>query len=196
MKPLTNFGIKCISIGFLVDQKSALVWRGLMVMSAIQKLVFGVEWGSLDLLLVDMPPGTGDVQLSIAQNLPISGAVIVTTPQDIALADARRGATMFAKTNVPVLGIVQNMSVYVCDKCGHESHIFGDNGGQRLASELGIDLLGDIPIDVNIRECSDSGTPLLVTQPKSETAERYVRIGGKVLDKLSERVVDKEWKSR
>lgn len=163
-----------------------------MVMSAVQKLLFGVQWGSLDLLLVDMPPGTGDTQLSIAQSVPISGAIIVTTPQDIALSDARRGVTMFAKTNVSVLGVVQNMSAFVCENCGHKSHIFGADGGKRLAQELGIDLLGDIPIDIKIREASDSGRPLILTDPKSKSSESYLRIGEKVLQKLSKEMIKKK----
>ena len=172
-------------MGFLMDEKSAVVWRGLMVMSAIQKLLFGVQWGALDYLLIDMPPGTGDTQLSISQNIPISGAIIVTTPQDIALLDARRGATMFAKTNVTVLGVIQNMSGFVCEKCGHESHIFGHNGAKKLAEELNIDLLGDIPLDIEIRECCDSGQPLLLTHPMSKSAESYKRIAEKIISKLS-----------
>ncbi|CAG2101376.1 unnamed protein product [Medioppia subpectinata] len=185
MKPLTNFGIKCISMGFLMEKESAVVWRGLMVMSAIQKLLFGVQWGPLDYLLIDMPPGTGDTQLSIAQSIPISGAIIVTTPQDIALMDARRGATMFAKTKVPVLGIIQNMSVFVCEKCGHESHIFGQNGAKRLAEELNIDLLGDIPLDIKMRECCDSGQPIVLTHPTSKCSESLLQIADKLHEKLA-----------
>ncbi|XP_054164369.1 iron-sulfur protein NUBPL-like, partial [Oppia nitens] len=183
MKPLTNFGIKCISMGFLVEEESAMVWRGLMVMSAIQKLLFGVQWGPLDYLLIDMPPGTGDTQLSIAQSIPINGAIVVTTPQDIALMDARRGVTMFTKTNVPVLGIIQNMSVFVCENCGHESHIFGDNGAKSLANELNVELLGDIPLDVNIRKCCDSGQPFVLMYPKSKCTEVYLQLGHKIINK-------------
>jgi ATP-binding protein involved in chromosome partitioning len=186
MKPLTNYGIKCISMGFLVDEKSAIVWRGLMVMSAIEKLLRQVSWGSLDYLVIDMPPGTGDTQLSIAQSIPINGAIIVTTPQDIALMDARRGATMFANTNVPVLGIVQNMSVFECPKCGHESHIFAKNGAKALAEELNIELLGDIPIDQLIRECCDSGQPILLTHPNNKCSKIYIEIAHKVIRKLSQ----------
>ncbi|CAG2161449.1 unnamed protein product [Oppiella nova] len=192
MKPLTNFGIKCISMGFLMEKESAVVWRGLMVMSAIQKLLFGVQWGPLDYLLIDMPPGTGDTQLSIAQNIPISGAVIVTTPQDIALMDARRGATMFAKTKVPVLGIIQNMSAFVCEKCGHESHIFGQNGAKRLAEELDIELLGDIPLDITLRECCDSGRPIVLTHPNSKCSQSYQQIAQKLIEKLSKKETQKD----
>ncbi|CAG2119815.1 unnamed protein product [Medioppia subpectinata] len=191
MKPLTNFGIKCISMGFLMEKESAVVWRGLMVMSAIQKLLFGVQWGPLDYLLIDMPPGTGDTQLSIAQSIPISGAIIVTTPQDIALMDARRGATMFAKTKVPVLGIIQNMSVFVCEKCGHESHIFGQNGAKRLAEELNIDLLGDIPLDIKMRECCDSGQPIVLTHPTSKCSESLLQIADKLHEKLAKKDLTK-----
>ncbi|CAI8000531.1 Iron-sulfur protein NUBPL, partial [Geodia barretti] len=143
MLPLVNYGIKCMSMGFLVEEKDAIVWRGLMVMSAVQKLLRGVDWGELDLLLVDMPPGTGDTQLTISQQVPISGAVIVTTPQDVALADARRGAQMFRDLHTPVLGVVQNMSHHVCSQCGHTSHPFGRDGAARLASEMNLELLGN-----------------------------------------------------
>ncbi|KAK3088170.1 hypothetical protein FSP39_015641, partial [Pinctada imbricata] len=142
MKPLENYGLKCMSMGFLVDEKSPIVWRGLMVMSAVQRLLRQVAWGPLDYLVVDMPPGTGDVQLSLSQNIPIDGAVIVSTPQDIALLDARRGTEMFRKVDVPVLGLVQNMSVYVCPKCGHTDHIFGQNGASAIAQDMNLEILG------------------------------------------------------
>ncbi|XP_029454773.1 iron-sulfur protein NUBPL isoform X5 [Rhinatrema bivittatum] len=142
MRPLVNYGVACMSIGFLVEETAPIVWRGLMVMSAIEKLLRQVDWGKLDYLVIDMPPGTGDVQLSILQNIPISGAVIVSTPQDIALLDARRGAEMFRIVNVPVLGLVQNMSVFQCPNCKHETHIFGAEGARYLAESLGLDILG------------------------------------------------------
>ncbi|XP_049514743.1 iron-sulfur protein NUBPL-like isoform X2 [Dermacentor silvarum] len=142
MKPLVNYGIKCMSMGFLVDNKMPIVWRGLMVMSAIEKLLRQVAWGPLDYLVVDMPPGTGDTQLSISQNIPVSGVVVVTTPQEIALIDARKGAEMFRKVSVPVLGLVQNMSRLACPSCGHESHIFGKDGATELAKEMALDILG------------------------------------------------------
>ncbi|XP_042896041.1 iron-sulfur cluster transfer protein NUBPL isoform X2 [Parasteatoda tepidariorum] len=144
MKPLINYGIKCMSMGFLVEEKSPIVWRGPMVMSAIQKLFRQVSWGPLDYLIVDMPPGTGDTQISIAQTVPVSGAVIVTTPQDIALLDARKGAAMFQKVDIPVLGIVQNMSSFICPKCGEITHIFGQDGASKLASELDIEVLDPV----------------------------------------------------
>ncbi|XP_067118546.1 iron-sulfur cluster transfer protein NUBPL isoform X2 [Centruroides vittatus] len=165
MIPLTNYGIKCMSMGLLVDEKSAIVWRGLMVMSAIEKLLRQVAWGPLDYLIIDMPPGTGDTQLSISQNIPISGVVIVTTPQDIALLDVRRGTEMFRKVEVPVLGIVQNMSLFLCPKCGHATHIFGKEGTKKLAEELKLEILGDIPLDITIRETSDLGHPIVVSKP-------------------------------
>jgi len=142
MKPLVNFGVPCMSMGFLVEEGSPIVWRGLMVMSAIEKLLRQVAWGELDILVIDMPPGTGDTQLSISQHIPISGAVIVTTPQDIALLDARRGAEMFRKVDVPVLGLIQNMSHYVCPKCQHKAYIFGQDGARNVAKEMDLELLG------------------------------------------------------
>lgn len=167
MIPLTNYGVPCMSMGFLVDDVAPIVWRGLMVMSGIEKLLRQVDWGSLDYLVVDMPPGTGDVQLSITQNIPIAGAVIVSTPQDIALLDARRGAEMFKKVNVPVLGLVQNMSVFQCPKCNHETHIFGSDGARQLADTLGVTFLGDIPLHITIRETSDRGQPVVISSPNS-----------------------------
>uniref|UniRef100_A0A4W6CLG7 Iron-sulfur cluster transfer protein NUBPL n=1 Tax=Lates calcarifer TaxID=8187 RepID=A0A4W6CLG7_LATCA len=165
MVPLTNYGIPCMSMGFLVEDVAPIVWRGLMVMSAIEKLLRQVDWGLLDYLVVDMPPGTGDVQLSITQNIPIAGAVIVSTPQDIALLDARRGAEMFKKVNVPVLGLVQNMSVFQCPNCNHQTHIFGSDGARQLAETLGVQFLGDVPLHLNIREMSDRGKPVVVSSP-------------------------------
>uniref|UniRef100_A0A7M4E5A1 Iron-sulfur cluster transfer protein NUBPL n=1 Tax=Crocodylus porosus TaxID=8502 RepID=A0A7M4E5A1_CROPO len=168
MRPLKNYGIECMSMGFLVEETAPVVWRGLMVMSAIEKLLRQVEWGQLDYLVIDMPPGTGDVQLSVSQNIPIAGAVIVSTPQDIALLDARKGAEMFQKVHVPVLGLIQNMSVFQCPKCKHETHIFGADGVRDLAKTLGLDVLGDIPLDVNIRKTCDTGQPVVVSQPQSD----------------------------
>ncbi|XP_021365789.1 iron-sulfur protein NUBPL-like isoform X2 [Mizuhopecten yessoensis] len=185
MKPLVNFGIKCMSMGFLVDEKQAIVWRGPMVMSAVQKLLRQVTWGPLDYLVVDMPPGTGDTQLSLSQNIPISGAVIVSTPQDIALLDARRGAEMFRKVEVPVLGLVQNMSVYVCPKCGHAEHIFGQDGAATIASDMGLSVLGDVPLHICIREGSDNGQPVVVSKPQSPQALAYRQIAEQVTEKLS-----------
>uniref|UniRef100_A0A8C3DRN4 Iron-sulfur cluster transfer protein NUBPL n=1 Tax=Corvus moneduloides TaxID=1196302 RepID=A0A8C3DRN4_CORMO len=190
MRPLKNYGIACMSMGFLIEETAPVVWRGLMVMSAVEKLLRQVDWGQLDYLVIDMPPGTGDVQLSVSQNIPIAecctafrsvsgyggalrplgqrGAVIVSTPQDVALLDARKGAEMFRKVHVPVLGLVQNMSVFQCPKCKHETHIFGADGVRDLAKTLGLDILGDIPLHVNIRETCDSGQPVVISQPQSD----------------------------
>nr|XP_056706822.1 iron-sulfur protein NUBPL isoform X2 [Euleptes europaea] len=173
-----------MSMGFLVEETVPIVWRGLMVMSAIEKLLRQVDWQQLDYLVIDMPPGTGDVQLSISQNIPIAGAVIVSTPQDIALLDARKGAEMFRKVNVPVLGLVQNMSVFQCPKCNHETHIFGTDGVRNLADDLGLDVLGDIPLHLNIRETSDSGKPIVVSQPESNMANAYLKLAAEIVKRL------------
>ncbi|XP_018558704.1 iron-sulfur protein NUBPL isoform X1 [Lates calcarifer] len=186
MVPLTNYGIPCMSMGFLVEDVAPIVWRGLMVMSAIEKLLRQVDWGLLDYLVVDMPPGTGDVQLSITQNIPIAGAVIVSTPQDIALLDARRGAEMFKKVNVPVLGLVQNMSVFQCPNCNHQTHIFGSDGARQLAETLGVQFLGDVPLHLNIREMSDRGKPVVVSSPDSPEAEAYRKVASAVVQRLEE----------
>ncbi|XP_058396745.1 iron-sulfur protein NUBPL isoform X3 [Diceros bicornis minor] len=184
MRPLLNYGIACMSMGFLVEETAPVVWRGLMVMSAIEKLLRQVDWGQLDYLVVDMPPGTGDVQLSVSQNIPISGAVIVSTPQDIALMDAHKGAEMFRKVHVPVLGLVQNMSVFQCPKCKHKTHIFGADGARRLARTLDLDVLGDIPLHLNIREASDTGQPIVFSQPESDEAKAYLKIAAEVVKRL------------
>lgn len=173
-------------MGFLVEDVAPVVWRGLMVMSAIEKLLRQVDWGSLDYLVVDMPPGTGDVQLSITQNIPISGAVIVSTPQDIALLDARRGVEMFKRMNVPVLGLVQNMSVFQCPSCKHQTHIFGSDGARHLAHTLGVQFLGDIPLHLTIREMSDRGKPVVVSSPDSPEAEAYRKVASAVVQQLEE----------
>ncbi|XP_068695814.1 iron-sulfur cluster transfer protein NUBPL-like isoform X2 [Montipora capricornis] len=184
MKPLVNFGVPCMSMGFLVEEGAPIVWRGLMVMSAIEKLLRQVAWGELDVLVIDMPPGTGDTQLSISQLIPISGAVIVTTPQDIALLDARRGAEMFKKVHVPVLGVIQNMSHYVCPNCQHKAYIFGKDGARNVAKELDLELLSDVPLDIEIREMADSGTPIVVSQPDSPQSTCFKAIASRILDKL------------
>ncbi|CAB4003380.1 iron-sulfur NUBPL-like [Paramuricea clavata] len=184
MEPLKNYGISCMSMGFLVDEKSPIVWRGLMVMSALEKLLRQVNWGTLDLLVVDMPPGTGDTQLSVSQTVPLSGAVIVTTPQDIALLDARKGAEMFRKVHVPVLGVIENMSHYVCPKCNHKEFIFGENGGKTIAEDMNLEVLGNIPLHISIRETSDTGTPVTVCRPSSPEAMVYKRIAAKIASKL------------
>ncbi|XP_072292287.1 iron-sulfur cluster transfer protein NUBPL isoform X2 [Eucyclogobius newberryi] len=184
MIPLRNYGVPCMSMGFLVGDAAPIVWRGLMVMSAVEKLLRQVDWGQLDLLVVDMPPGTGDVQLSISQNVPVAGAVIVSTPQDIALLDARRGAEMFNKVHVPVLGLVQNMSVFQCPNCQHQTHIFGSDGAKNLALTLGVPFLGDVPLHLSIRETSDSGKPVVVSAPDSAEADAYRKLAAAVLRRL------------
>lgn len=184
MKPLTNFGVKVMSMGFLVEEQNPIIWRGLMVMSAIQRLIRQVAWGPLDLLFVDMPPGTGDVQLSIAQNIPINGVVIVTTPQTIALLDARRGIEMFKKMQVPIVGVVQNMAEHVCTKCGHKTHIFGENGAKEMAKTTGVELIGNIPLDLKIREYSDEGAPIVISEPTSPITSSYEVLCSNVLGKL------------
>jgi ATP-binding protein involved in chromosome partitioning len=173
LEPLLAFGIKAMSIGFLVDERQPMAWRGPMVTSALNQLLTQTHWGELDYLLVDMPPGTGDIQLTLSQRVPVSGAVIVTTPQDIALADARKGLEMFQKVKVPVLGVVENMSVHVCSACGHEERIFGEHGGGRLAEQYGVALLGALPLNVRVREESDRGQPIVVADPDSAPARAF-----------------------
>ncbi|RLW10016.1 hypothetical protein DV515_00002168 [Chloebia gouldiae] len=173
-----------MSMGFLIEETAPVVWRGLMVMSAVEKLLRQVDWGQLDYLVIDMPPGTGDVQLSVSQNIPIAGAVIVSTPQDVALLDAHKGAEMFRKVDVPVLGLVQNMSVFQCPKCKHETHIFGADGVRDLAKSLGLDILGDVPLHVNIRETCDSGQPVVISQPQSDAAKAYLKIAMEIIRRL------------
>lgn len=187
MLPVRNYNVNCMSMGFLVEEKAAIVWRGLMVMSAIERLLFKVNWSGLDLLVIDMPPGTGDVQLSISQNVKLDGAVVVSTPQDIALLDARRAVEMFGKVNVNILGLVQNMSWFKCTKCGHVDHIFGEEGTRKMAGELGVDLLGDLELNTKIREKSDLGQPISTCASTPETVnaiESYKAICQKLLLKL------------
>ncbi|MCC5868411.1 MAG: iron-sulfur cluster carrier protein ApbC [Gammaproteobacteria bacterium] len=172
-EPLSAHGIRAMSIGFLVDDAQPMVWRGPMVTSALNQMLGQTLWGELDYLLVDMPPGTGDIQLTLAQRVPVSGAVIVTTPQDIALSDARKGLQMFRKVNVNVLGIIENMSTHICSNCGHEEPIFGSGGGQRMAGEYEVALLGSLPLDIRIREQTDSGTPSVVAEPDGAVAQAY-----------------------
>ncbi|HTL91130.1 MAG TPA: iron-sulfur cluster carrier protein ApbC, partial [Steroidobacteraceae bacterium] len=165
LRPLVSHGVSAMSIGFLVDAEQPMVWRGPMVTQALAQLLGETQWGALDYLVVDMPPGTGDIQLTLAQRVPVAGAVIVTTPQDIALADARKGLKMFEKVSVPVLGIVENMSVHICANCGHSEHIFGAGGGERMAREYGVRLLGELPLDGHIREEADGGRPTVIAAP-------------------------------
>jgi ATP-binding protein involved in chromosome partitioning len=176
IKPLTAHGVVAMSIGFLIDPDQPMVWRGPMVTQALTQLLSDTEWGELDYLVVDMPPGTGDIQLTLAQRVPVAGAVIVTTPQDIALADARKGLAMFEKVAVPVLGIVENMSIHICSNCGHAEHIFGAGGGARMAAQAGVRLLGELPLDARIREDADGGRPTVAAEPNSPRARLYLEM--------------------
>ncbi len=176
LRPMENYGVKCMSMGFLVAEDTPMIWRGPMVQSALQQMLRDVDWGELDIMVVDMPPGTGDAQLTMAQQVPLSGAVIVSTPQDIALLDARKGLNMFRKVDVPVLGIVENMSYFACPNCGHKSHIFSHGGAKREAEKLGMEFLGELPLDMEIRETSDGGRPIVVSKPDSPHAQAYVAI--------------------
>ncbi len=186
--PMENYGVKCMSIGFLVPEDTPMIWRGPMVQSALQQMLRDVDWGELDILVVDMPPGTGDAQLTMAQQVPLAGAVIVSTPQDIALIDAKKGLNMFRKVDIPVLGIIENMSTFVCPNCSHESHIFGHGGARREAEKLGMDFLGEIPLDIEIRETSDDGRPVVVSRPDGPQAQRYLEIAETVWSGLSARL--------
>jgi ATP-binding protein involved in chromosome partitioning len=185
LTPLENYGVKCMSMGFLVPEDSPMIWRGPMVSSALQQMLRDVAWGELDVLLVDMPPGTGDAQLSMSQQVPLAGAVIVSTPQDIALLDARKGLNMFRKVDVPVLGIIENMSLFVCPNCGHETHIFSHGGARLEAEKLGVEFLGEVPLDIEIRETSDSGRPIVVSNPDSPHAKTFVAIAERIRDKVT-----------
>jgi ATP-binding protein involved in chromosome partitioning len=184
MIPIPRFGLAIMSIGFLVEEDTAMIWRGPMVMSAITQMLRDVAWGTLDILVVDMPPGTGDAQLTLAQNVPLKGAVIISTPQDLSLIDARRGLAMFRKVNVPVLGIVENMSYFQCPHCGTRSDIFGHGGARHEAERLGVPFLGEIPLHMSIRTTSDSGTPVVESEPDGPYAAIYRAIGAKVRDQL------------
>ncbi len=184
LEPMENYGIKVMSMGLLIPEDTPMIWRGPMVMSAIQQLLRDVDWGELDVLVVDMPPGTGDAQLTMAQQVPLAGAVIVSTPQDIALLDARKGLNMFRKVDVPVLGIVENMSYFACPNCGHRSEIFSHGGAHKEADRLGVEFLGEIPLDIEIRETSDGGHPIVVSKPDSEHAKVFRAIGARIWAKL------------
>ncbi|KAM7254197.1 hypothetical protein ACFE04_031879 [Oxalis oulophora] len=186
MIPIESYGVKCMSMGFLMDKDAAVVWRGPMVMSALEKLSRGVSWGNLDILVVDMPPGTGDAQITITQKLLLSGALIVSTPQDVALMDARRGITMFSKVHVPILGLVENMSCFTCPHCSEPSFIFGNGGTRKTAAEMGYDLVGEIPIEVGIREGCDDGVPIVVSHPDSIVAKAYADVAQNVVKRLEE----------
>jgi len=184
LKPIQRYGLTVMSIGFLIDEETPMIWRGPMVMSAITQMLREVEWGKLDIMVVDMPPGTGDAQLTMAQQVPLKGAVIVSTPQDLALIDARRGVSMFKRVNVPVLGVVENMSYFLCPSCGTRSDIFAHGGARHEAERLGVPFLGEVPLHMTIREKSDAGLPVVATVPDSEHARIYRDIASKVLAQL------------
>ena len=184
MIPLQRFGLSIMSIGFLVEEETAMIWRGPMVMSAVTQMLRDVAWGTLDVLVVDMPPGTGDAQLTLAQTVPLKGAIIISTPQDLSLIDARRGLAMFKKVNVPVLGIIENMSYFQCPHCGTQSDIFGHGGARHEAERLGVPFLGEIPLHISIRVTSDAGTPVVESEPDGPHAAIYREIGAKVRDQL------------
>jgi ATP-binding protein involved in chromosome partitioning len=186
LEPMVGHGIQAISIGFLIDVDTPMVWRGPMVTQALEQLLNQTRWQDVDYLVVDLPPGTGDIQLTLAQKVPVTGAVIVTTPQDIALIDARRGLRMFEKVGIPILGVVENMSTHICSACGHEEHIFGAGGAERMCKDYGVELLGALPLDIRIREQADSGKPTVVADPDGRIAEIYRRIARRVAVKIGE----------
>ena len=190
LEPMENHGIQASSIGFMIDVETPMVWRGPMVTQALEQLLKETNWRDLDYLIVDMPPGTGDIQLTLAQKVPVTGAVIVTTPQDIALLDARKGLKMFEKVGIPILGVVENMSIHICSNCGHAEPIFGSGGGERMSKDYGIDLLGQLPLDIGIREQADSGKPTVVSDPDGEITAIYKSIARKVAIKIAESMKD------
>ena len=185
LEPIVSYDLQSMSIGYLIDEETPMIWRGPMVTQALEQLLKDTNWKDLDYLIIDLPPGTGDTQLTLAQKVPVSGAVIVTTPQDIALLDARKGLKMFEKVEVPVLGIVENMSIHICSKCGNEEHIFGQGGGSRMAEDNDVDFLGALPLDIRIREETDAGKPTVAAEPESRIAHIYRDIARRVAAKLS-----------
>ena len=191
MEPLEGHGIQAMSVGFLIDPETPMVWRGPMVTQALEQLLNETNWNDLDYLIVDLPPGTGDIQLTLAQKVPVTGAVIVTTPQDIALLDARKGLKMFEKVGVPIIGIVENMSMHVCSNCGHMEHIFGAGGGEKMAKDYNIELLGSLPLDIKIREMADSGKPTVVSEPDGPIAGIYKEIARKCAAKIARQSQDR-----
>ena len=185
MIPLEAWGLKAMSIGFLVEENTAMIWRGPMVMGALEQMMGQVAWGALDIMIVDMPPGTGDAQLTMAQRVTLAGAVVVSTPQDIALLDARRGVSMFERTRVPVLGLVENMSFFCCPNCGHRSEIFGHGGARAEAAKLGVAFLGEIPLLLDIRSAADAGTPIAASAPESEGGRAYAALAARVWETVA-----------
>jgi len=190
LEPMLGHGLQAMSIGFLIDVETPMVWRGPMVTQALEQLLNNTKWKDLDYLVIDLPPGTGDIQLTLAQRVPVTGAVIVTTPQDIALIDARKGLKMFEKVGVPILGVVENMSLHICTNCGHEERIFGEGGGERMCKDYGTEFLGALPLDIRIREETDSGKPTVVAEPESRIAEIYRAIARRVAVKVGDLAVD------
>lgn len=185
MEPVMAHGLQTNSIGYLVEPQTAMVWRAPMIVGAFNQILQNTLWDGLDYLLIDMPPGTGDIQLSLSQTVRLSGAVIVTTPQDVALLDARKGIEMFRKVNVPILGVVENMSVHVCSNCGHSEAIFGSGGGERLARDYGVQMIGSLPLDLSIREHTDAGTPILAGQPDSPVTRAYLELADRLVEALN-----------
>jgi ATP-binding protein involved in chromosome partitioning len=185
IEPMRAFGVDAMSIGFLVDADTPMIWRGPMATSALTQLFNDTRWDDLDYLLIDLPPGTGDIQLTLAQKIPVAGAVIVTTPQDVATLDAKKALKMFQKVEVPVLGIIENMALHVCSSCGHEEHLFGEGGGQRMAAQYGVPLLGSLPLDIRIREQGDAGQPVVVSAPDSPVAQAYRQAARALAEQLA-----------
>ena len=187
IEPMRGHGLEAMSIGVLVDQDTPMIWRGPMATSALMQLFNDTRWGDLDILIIDLPPGTGDIQLTLSQKIPVAGAVVVTTPQDIATLDASKAVKMFEKVEVPVLGLIENMAVHVCTNCGHAEHVFGEGGGERMAARYGVPMLGALPLDIRIRERGDVGVPVVVAEPDSAVAEAYRAAAGRLLEELAKR---------
>jgi ATP-binding protein involved in chromosome partitioning len=190
LEPMEAYGVQAMSIGFMIDADTPMVWRGPMVTQALEQLLKDTNWREVDFLIVDMPPGTGDIQLTLAQKVPVTGAVIVTTPQDIALIDARKGLKMFEKVGVPIVGVVENMSIHICSNCGHPEHIFGEGGAQKMCNDYGVPFLGSLPLDIRIREQADSGRPTVVADPDGKVAQVYRDIARKVAISVAEKAAD------
>ena len=194
MRPLENYGLQTMSVGYLIDSDQPMVWRGPMVTQALEQLIRDTAWDNVDYLIVDMPPGTGDVQLTLAQKVPVTGAVIVTTPQDIALLDARKGYRMFEKVGVPIFGVVENMSTHRCSQCGHEEHIFGAGGADKMVKDFGTELLGSLPLDIRIRQQTDAGKPSVAADPQGDIAQNYRAIARKIAVKIAQKAEDRSAK--
>ena len=187
IEPMRGHGLESMSIGVLVDQDTPMIWRGPMATSALMQLFNDTRWGDLDILVVDLPPGTGDIQLTLAQKIPVAGAIVVTTPQDIATLDAKKALKMFEKVEVPVLGLIENMAVHVCSSCGHAEHVFGEGGGEKMATQYGVPMLGALPLDIRIRERGDAGVPVVVAEPDSAVTQAYRAAARRLLEELAKR---------